>query len=157
MNLCIVYRRSFFFFSAGWSLGVVCHCWDTEAASYDFQLRDFGHFSSKWSSFKSSGVFQWVVDTVRLCVQLPPAPPPIQTKERAERKYEGYNRGGQQMWMTPHLLEFLVPPLPAVPNPSCFSIDHPCNRGKALRFSNVSAPLAPSPLCPENGGGSGRL
>lgn len=38
--------------SSGLELGVVCHCRDTEAASYDFQLCDFVRFCSKLSSFK---------------------------------------------------------------------------------------------------------
>lgn len=44
-------EQTVFFFN-GLELRVVCHCWDTEAASYDFQLHDFDHFCSKSSSFK---------------------------------------------------------------------------------------------------------
>lgn len=80
----------------GLELGVVCHCCDTEAACYDFQLHDFDHFSSKSSSFKvlgcpsadgSHSVYS------RTCVL---SHPPIHMRERVERRNGGgHNRGDQ--------------------------------------------------------------
>ena len=43
----------------GLELGVICHCWDTEAASFDFQLCDFDHLLKVEQFLSPQMSFSW--------------------------------------------------------------------------------------------------
>lgn len=149
-NLCRVYRAEQTVFFNGLELRVVCHCWDTEAASYDFQLHDFDHFCSKSSSFKvlrcpSVGGSHSVCSGT--CVL---SYPPKHKRERVERR-NGHNECGVL-----HICSsFFSSSLPVL-NPTCFSIDAAMQSRKGSAFLNVSAPSL-GLCCVQRAGGLWRV
>lgn len=136
---------------SGLDLGVVCHCRDTEAASYDFQLCDFVSFCSKSSSFK---VLRCPSAGGRHSVYT------LLTPKTNERK------GGKERWRRTQLgrpmnvvaSTFVLvsfPPLLLYPIPSASPLIHPRNHGKALSFSMCVPPRSVFVMSRERGAREG--
>lgn len=135
-------------FLSGLELGVVCHCRDTEAASYDFQLCDFVRFCSKLDSFKvlrcpSAGVSHSVYT--------------LPTPNTHKRK------GGKEKWRRTQLRRpinvvsstSVLVSFPPLPSFTPFLLLHHWSSHAIMERLWVSlcvCPLALSLLCPGSGG-----